>query len=370
MIHTHWRRIFTAWLLVAVATLIPARAETYELQEGVFKEVESWPAGTPEYRLQQIRRLIAEEEYDDAIDLADEWIEDNPYHFLLPQALLLRGDAKAHEKNYFKALYDYEYIARAYPDSSAFFPALERELDIARTYGSGVRRKFWGMRILPAGDEAEELFIRIQERTPGSRLAERAGKALGDFYFQRKEMALAAEAFDIFLENHPRSQWRSDAMKKLIDANLATFKGPRFDATGLIEAQQRIESFKTDFPATSEQIGADALLVRIDESLAQKALVTAQWYDRKDRRVSARFMYRRVVRDYPGSSAAAEAKRRLGELGETVAPESAEASAEPEEAESQAPDDAEKMDQPPTQRPETAPDAEQADTPTQPEAEK
>lgn len=357
MIHRPWRPIFTAWLLALGAMILPVHGETYELQEGTFKEVESWPKGTPEHQLQQIRRLIAEKEYDDAVDLADEWIEKNPYHRLLPTALLLRGDAKSHDRNYFKALYDYEHIARAYPDSDAFFVALERELDIAKTFGSGVRRKFWGMRIMPAGEEAEELFIRIQERTPGSRLAERAGKALGDFYYDRKEMGMAAEAYDIFLENHPRSQWRPEAMKKLIDANLATFKGPRFDATGLIEAQQRIEGFKTDYPATAEKVGADALLVRIDESLAQKALVTAQWYDRKDRAVSAKFMYRRVVRDYPGSSAAAEAARRLEEWGETVTPAPDPTPAQPA-TDTEPKTDTEVETEPaevPAERPETAP---------------
>jgi outer membrane assembly lipoprotein YfiO len=316
MIHRITTLLAAAWLLALWAA--PLSADTYELKGGTFQQVQSWPEGSPEHGIQQIRRLIAEKESDDAVDLADDWIKQNPYHPMIAQAYLLRGDAKAQDHSYYKALYDYEMVINLYPDSEAFFPALEREFQIAQTFSSGVKRRLWGMRIMPAEAEAEEFLIRIQERTPGSSLAEQAGKALGDHYYNRKEMLLAAEAYDIFLENYPRSQWRPEIMKKLIDANLATFKGPRFDATGLIEARERIDDYKRDFPASAEKQGADALLVRIDESLAQKALVTARWYDKKDKLVSAKFMYKRVIDDYPGSSAAQEASRRLEALGVTV----------------------------------------------------
>ena len=72
-------------------------------------------------------------------------------------------------------------------------------------------------------------------------------------------------------------------MLRAIQANLATFKGPPFDPTGLIEARERIKQYQVEFPAAAERIGGDALLVRIDESLGIKDLQRAEWYLSHDR---------------------------------------------------------------------------------------
>ena len=49
----------------------------------------------------------------------------------------------------------------------------------------------------------EELLIRVQERVPGSILAERAGFALMEFYFREENYRLTADMAAIVLENHP-----------------------------------------------------------------------------------------------------------------------------------------------------------------------
>ncbi len=306
------------WLLAIAAAFTlasPAFAqETFELSEQGFEQVQAPTPGTPEGDLHDIRQAIAAGETKQAIKLANAWIDANPNHPAMPEAFLLRGDAHVAQNDFYKALFDYEYLLRAYPGSPHFETALEREMKIAEAFGRGVKRKLWGMRILPAEGEAEELYIRIQERAPGSKVAERAGIELADFYYRRSEMASAAVAYELFLENYPQSQWREHAMQRQILANLATFKGPKFDATGLIEASNRLSDYKRSFPAAAEQLGAEALDTRIDETLATRDLLVAQWYDKRGEKVSAVFMYKRVIRDHPGSAAAARALQRLQEL--------------------------------------------------------
>jgi outer membrane protein assembly factor BamD (BamD/ComL family) len=323
------------WLTVALALLMLAAMagaqETYELGEAGLEKIDQPAPDTPAGQLQQIRRLIAADNGAQAQRLASRFIDEYPAHPLIAEAYLLRGDAKASRGHYYSALFDYEYLLRAYPQSEHFATALARELAIANTFGGGVYRRFLGMRIISAYGEAEELYIRIQERAPGSDLAERAGKQLGDFYFHRADMPLAAEAYDLFLENYPRSLWREHALQRQIEANLATFKGPRFDARGLYEAQDRIEQFKQTAPIAAEKAGADSMLVRIDESLAEKTLVTANWYQRRDQRVSAVFMYRRVIEQYPDSAAAVRAAKQLEAMGEPV-PQRKPAAADDEQA--------------------------------------
>lgn len=305
-----------------LGVVAPAEAQTeYELGERGFEAVEQPEPGTPAGELAAVRSALAEEKPDRARRLATQWIKAHPNHELRAEAYLLRGDAKAMDGNYYNALFDYEVVARGFPASDAFFTALERELEIARRFASGKNRKWLGMPIVPATGEAEELLIRIQERSPGSKLAERAGKALGDFYYRRGEMLLAAEMYGIFTENYTDSQWAEYAARRRINAHLGRFKGPRFDATGLLEAERQLLAYQEDYPAAAEAHAARELLVRVDESLAEKSLTAARYYDGQGERVSAVYMYGRVVTDHPDSAAAKEALAALDELD----PERAEA---------------------------------------------
>jgi outer membrane protein assembly factor BamD (BamD/ComL family) len=277
---------------------------------------------TPEGQLQEVRRLIAQGDAEDAVDKADEWIEQYPNHPLMIEALLVRGDAKVADKNEYKALFDYERILREYPGTEQFNTALERELEIAKLYAAGMKRKLWGMRFVTADSEAEEIFIRTQERAPGSQIGETASMLLGDYYFDRGEMRRAVEAYSLFMINYPKSIRTERAMLRAIQASLASFKGPQFDATGLIEADRRLRQFKRQFPASAERIGADALLVRIDESQALKMLRQAQWYEGQEKKVSAVTMYQRVVQEHPRTAAARVSMEKLVAWGHPIVPPS------------------------------------------------
>lgn len=265
-------------------------------------------------QLQEIRRKLAAGNAEDAKDLADEWLKKYPNQPLKVQTLLVRGDCWVSIGNEYKALFDYEQVIRGYPGSDEFNIALEREFEIARLYSAGRKRRFLGMRILPAGGEAEEIFVRIQERSPGSELGEKASMLLGDHYFNRGDMPSAAEAYDLFLVNYPRSVSRERAMLRAIQANLATFKGPNFDSTGLIEAGERIKQFQREFPAAAERLGGDAILVRIDESLGVKDYDRAMWYIGRGERNAGAVLFRRVIRDHPQTTAARLAMEQLVKL--------------------------------------------------------
>lgn len=297
-------------------------------QHYILSENETWEAvGTfdplsPEGQLTQARRALADGLVKEAQKLAAAWIDRNQHHPLLPEAYLIKGDALKAQAKYYDALFDYEHVARTFPASEAFVTALEREYEIARLYATGTKRKLLGMRLLDAGDEAQELLILIQERLPGSALAERAAIELADFYYRRGRMQLAVNMYTIFLENHPRSRHVSKARWAISIAHLATFKGPEFDATGLHDARRSLEVLMNLEPATAERVGADAMLIRVDEMDARKLLMTAQWYERTGDPIAAELILRRLLERYPRSVAATEAltlaHRLLPQLPATV----------------------------------------------------
>lgn len=324
--HEGMRRALIALAIAAAAgTAVPARGQQEFKLDGNDRwlELDAPAPGTPASVLRMAKLALAKGEPKRTLALMDAWLERIPTDPLRPEALLARADARVALDDEYGALFDLEDIARRYPYSAAFIPALEREFDIAKRYAAGLKRKFWGtFRWVNADDDAQEILIRIQERLPGSALAEKAGMALADFYYDRRDMALAADAYDLFVQNYPRSALADKARLRLIASYCSGYKGPEFDAKGLREASAKLRELQATEPQLAKQIGAEAILLRIYESEAEKRLTTANWYWQVGDPISAEREIRAMVKKYPRSVATIQALRAidplLAELPESV----------------------------------------------------
>jgi outer membrane protein assembly factor BamD (BamD/ComL family) len=292
-----------------------AQTQRYELDAlDQWKKVADVDPASEEAQILAARRALIAGEPKRAEKLANAFLERSPLSRYRADALLIRGDAKRGEDEY-EALFDYEEICRRYAGTAVFIPALERQYEIALDYANGLRRRFFGtVRIVDTTEDAQELLIRVQERLPGSELAERACMQLADFYFNRREMIMAAETYRIFMENFPRSAEVSKARLRLIYAYLAGFRGPEYDASGLLEARARLRTLQALQPGLAQQVGAESVIVRIEESEAAKFLATANWYLEVGDAISAELSLRRLIQRHPKSIAALEALRMMPEV--------------------------------------------------------
>lgn len=316
------RRIPALAALVAASTLActaAAQSRTFEMTDEGWTASKAPEPGTDAAIIADARKLLAERKAAEAQEILDTWISENettksPF---LAEAYLLRGDCKLVDRDEYEALRDFEKVTKDYSGSEYFVRALERELDVARLYFGGLRRRsIFGLRIDSGIPIAEEICLRINERLSGSRLAEEAMITMADYYYKERDLRMAAESYDVFLKLFPKSEYREMAMQRRVYANIAQFKGPQYDATGLVEARYQIERFQTEFPAEAEKSGmSDALIARLDESVAEQKMVTAQWYLTRGDPVSARLTLQRLVRKHPRTAAAQQASELLTKNG-------------------------------------------------------
>jgi outer membrane protein assembly factor BamD (BamD/ComL family) len=259
--------------------------------------------------MQDARKAIASRSPGKAKSMLDAWIEKQigSEHPQLPEAYYLRGNAKLAADDEYDALFDYEEVVRNFSGSEFFVSALEKELEVAKLYFNGRLKPSLGLRIDSGVPTAEEIVIRIGERLPGSKLAEKAMLELADYYARSRDLRLAAETYDVFVRLFPRSAMRPKAMQRRIYANVAQFKGPEYDASVLRDAAVQIQEFQEEFPAQAQETGlTDALAARLDESQAAGMLTTARWYVRQDDLVSAKVTLTRLIRKHPRTAAAHE----------------------------------------------------------------
>lgn len=317
-------RALACWIAAAAGLLTAASALA---QSGSYRlgDDRRWSASAPAPEpgsdaaiIADARRLLAEDNPEAARDILDPWLERtereaNPYR---PEALLLRGDCLVALEREYKSLYDYEEIIRKHRESEQFPIAVERELDIAIRYANGLKIRVLGMRIGDSEEVAEELFIRVQERMPRSQLAERASIEMADFYYRQRDMKMAFQAYDLYLTNFPSGPSAMHARERRIQADIARFKGPKYNASELINARTRIREFVDRYPAEADASGMDeSMVARLDESMAAHLLDTAQWYLRSGDPTSSRFTLRRLLRDFPATLSAQRGEEMLREQG-------------------------------------------------------
>lgn len=301
-----------------------AMAQTKEFvldSKGEWVQTRAAQEGSDEAVMARARECLAGNEAGRAEGLLTAWIESegsqrSPYY---PEAHFLRGDARLARGREEDALRDYEVIVLEYPGSEMFTKALERELEVAIQYLRGMGRRIpllLGLRLDSGASLAEEIILRANERLPGSRLAEIGLLELADYYYAQRDLKFAVTAYDMFLLNFKRSEFRAKAMQRRVYANIARFKGPAYAATGLVDAKVQIDEFAREFPQDAEKAGlTDAMSARLDESMAAQMLETAAFYLKRDDWVGARFTLRRLIRRYPQTAAASRAIETLRDRG-------------------------------------------------------
>jgi len=309
---------------VFVALLAPtiagAQSSEYTLDDsGDWVQDHVPEPGSDEAVMADATALLAADQPSAAYRVIDRWISDHDHtnNKWLARAYLLHGDALLAMGDELEAMTDYErQIIQKRPQSDEFVTAIERELGIAERYAHGLRRKFLGLRIVKSGDIAEETFIRVQERLPGSALAERAAIDLSDYYYDAGNLTMAATAYDLYVANFPSGPNIERAMERRIRTNVALYKGPQYDGSSLIDAREQTRAFERLFPAQAEKTALDERLVRrLDDALADQMLAGAQWYLKRRDQPSARFMLKRLLQRHPNSPAAADALNLIVEYG-------------------------------------------------------
>lgn len=304
----------------ACAGIAHGQSEQYRERQVLTPEEEQWratapdPAETPEGTLDVARSLLARGEADEARDLLEDWVEQSEDDDRYFEGVYLLGEACFEDQDYYAAFEQYEIVVEN-TAGDLFQKSLRRELDVARAFLAGEKRIVWGFLRLPATDEALEILDRIWERAPGTRIGEEALVVKADYYFNRGDVDLAQDEYAHLAVEYPGGRFVQKAMLRSAEAAAAAFPGIKFDAGPLLEAEARYRQVQARFPALAERENIEERLEDIRSRRAEKELDIAGWYERAGYPAAAEAYYRFVIRDWPDTLAAAEARSRLRALG-------------------------------------------------------
>ena len=305
----HWAILILASLpapsLVAAQTPQPQRANP---------AARNAQALLPNPVLDRAEALLQAHHWQAAHDILVPWIKSHPKAPDRDRALFLLANVYYQSGDRIRAFYHLDELLDNYPDSKLYFAGLELQYDIADAYLSGYKNTFLGLPIVGAEDEAIEMLYRIQERSPGSPIAERALRRTADYYFDTSQFDLAADAYGAFIRSYPRSPQVPQVRLRQAFSSLAQFRGPLFDATPLIDARAQFKSIQARYPDLAAEANVPQWIERIDADLARKVYLTAEFYGRTNKRGGAVYLYRYVIQTYPNSREAEMARRALATM--------------------------------------------------------
>jgi outer membrane protein assembly factor BamD (BamD/ComL family) len=327
-----FRNLGTLSIVIALAGLsLRLQEQKYRERQVLDPNTNEWieqeaPAeGAPGNDLDQARADLARNRPSRARTLLNRWLKQNAEDERTYEATFLLGETYFETRDFWKAVKQYTLVAEN-TSGELFERANERTVDVSRAFLAGQKRIVWGFLRLPAYAEAVDLLDRVWERVPGTRLGELALKLKADYYFNNGDLDLAQDEYANLAKQYPSGRYVEFAMLRAAEAAEAAFPGIKFDATPLVEADERYRQVQSAFPTYAERENVPDRLQGIREQRAEKDLDIAQWYARTRQPSAAEFYYRQVLEDWPDTLAAADARTRLRAMGarlEDLEPEGA-----------------------------------------------
>lgn len=311
----------TTWAMgLLLLGALPAAAEpaTWEFRDNRWQQVSvraaavSQPAAEP--TLDRAQELLEGRQGSAARHILIRWLKTNRSHPARDRALYLTARAMEQTSERIKAFYYCDELMDTYPESLYFGRALQLQYDVADAFLNGAKQRFLGMAILDAEDEAVEMLYRIQGRSPGSPLAERALLRTADYYYASSQFDLAADAYSVYARNYPRSPLVPRVRLRQAYANYALFKGLKFDASPLIDARAQLGDLIHAYPKLAQEENLPALVEQIDRTFARKIYLTGDFYRRTHEPRAAAYLYRLLAATYPNSREAELARQDLTTL--------------------------------------------------------
>ncbi len=297
-------------LVVALLAAGPAWADEDEMiwRDGKWVRLAGPVEGTPAGEAAIIRRHVDRKEFSAAVKATRKFVKRYPASDLREEVFFLAGESQMRRGDYWQALKWYEKQLTEFPNRSLSERAVSREMEIARAFLSGKKRKLLKMLPLSAKGEGIAIMERIAERAPSTEHAELALLAVGDYYFDEGDWAAAVDSYDGYLLLFAKSPRVAHAELRAAESLRRSYHGASWDETPLLEAEQRYKRFARKYPLQARKAGVEAIVKEIRSLRAAKLLEIARFYQRTDKPAAARYYLQLLAKEFPDTRSAVKAQ--------------------------------------------------------------
>lgn len=212
---------------------------------------------------------------------------------------------------YYIAFENYQKAIDNFPHSENIDEIIAREYNIGNLYMAKVSPKIMGNEIMPPLDRAIEIYKKVVDNAPFGRMAAEAQFRQGEALKKAERYDEAIEAYQKVVDDYRDSDYYDKAK---YEAAYCTYKSslkPAYDSAPTEKAVRAFKEF-TDASQNSELSRiADITVQRLKDKGAEKSFETARFYEGLKKDESALIYYKDIVKRFPDSSFAPEAKVKI-----------------------------------------------------------
>lgn len=275
--------------------------------------------------------LFRDKQYDDAVakfvDAAKRW-PDSP---LEEQAMFMQAEALFFADHYPDANDGYNALVKKYVNTQFLDKVVTRQFAIARFWEQHHRAEpHWPTtpnllddkrHLFDTKGHALKTYENIRLNDPTGPLADDALLATANSHFLSGRYGDADYYFGVLRKEYPQSDYQYQAHLLGLQCKLLRYQGPDYDQTPLVEARQLVEQLLAQF---AEDLGDDRQRIleirqQLAASLAHRDWKLAQFYEGKSEYGAARYYYEQLIREYPTTRMAEQARVRIGTIADEPA---------------------------------------------------
>ena len=298
--------------------------------ETVFKNMKKAMGYGPDKKvannlMQDGKKLFAEKKYQEAAEKFSKAVDRWPNSAVEEDALFLWGESSFFADRYPDANDAYGGLLKKYGNTRHLDTVIAREFAIARyweqMYGASPT---WPTtpnltdKSKPMFDTfgyAVQAYERIRMYDPRGPLADESLMALADAYFRRGQWENASYNYDLLIKEYPNSKYQKKAHLLGLRANLYKYQGAAYAGEPLKEAdklaQETLKQFKDLGDEQERVMRAHTMIV---EEQANREFIRAEYYESRKYYGAARLYYYTVIKDYPTTQRASEARERFEKI--------------------------------------------------------
>ena len=163
--------------------------------------------------------------------------------------------------------------------------------------------------------EARRVLHQIRMDDPTGTLADDAAMSLAKAFLKADMNYEAADTLEDLRRNYPGSEYQFDAHMLELQAQLAVYQGPAYDDQPLMKADEILKSIVRTFPQESKNEIAylEKQAARVQNMIGERELTMAEYYERREEYLAARFHYQKLKEKFDGSTIAEQVDQRIAE---------------------------------------------------------
>ena len=257
-------------------------------------------------------------------DAAKQW----PKSAVEEDSLFMMGESYFFADRYPKASHAYDQLLKEYPNTRHLDIVDGRRFALARYWLQLHKVKPRWVTTPNMIDRSRPMFdtkghaikaldsIRLDD--PTGKLADDATMLAANTYFVAGRYRKADEFYTDLRKSFPSSEHQFQAHLLSLKCKLLSYQGPDYDSKPLEEAEELVKQIRRQF---ASEVGPEAdYLDRAARELvakkAEKEWERARYYERRNQYGAARYVYGRILEEYPSTSLAQQVRQRLDQIND------------------------------------------------------